>query len=192
MVAGDKQGMNLILKQFKKEGGQINFPLVLQVPRNERLPDLAKKDFVQTAAILNVALTGAFENMALRKGMDEEQILDLTEAIIDTSSEDNLSLEDLMLFLQRLVRGEYDCGETMTIAKFMKLFELYREERWQELVRYRNEVHEQKKCFGDNGRTMQRDELNEHFSSIGSRLSDMKSQIERLKEENKNLKMDNF
>ncbi len=97
-----------------------------------------------------------------------------------------------MLFLQKLVRGEYDVGETMNIPKFLKIFEIYREHRWQELNRIRDERHTQYKVCGNTGKSMQRDELSEHFSNFGSRINEMKQKIENLKEQNNSLKMDNL
>lgn len=192
MEVGDKQKVNLILRQFKDNSGCVNFPMVLKVPVSERIPELAKQDFGRINLLIIGAITVSFESLGLRKGLDADQILDLSEAIIDTSTEDNLSFEDLMLFLQKIVRGEYEIGETMNIPKFMKVFELYREERWQELNRYRNEQHAQNKVLGDTGKTTQPDELSEHFSNFGSRIAEMKDSIRSLRDENKNLKMDNL
>jgi len=142
---------------------------------------------------ITAALHLSMESMNLKRGLTVDQEIDLAEAIIDTASEDNLALEDLMLFLQKLVRGEYaPMYESLDIPKFMEKFEIYREERHQQCRRIREEQHIQYKKSGDTGRTTQVDELSEHFSSIGERMSEMKSRINSLKDENKNLKMDNF
>lgn len=192
MEAGQNQEVNLILRQFKNDAGLVKFESVLRIPRTERIPALAKIDFKRILMLTIGAVTMAMKSLNLKNGLNEIQILDLSEAIIDTANEDNLSFEDLMLFLQRLVRGGYEIGETMNIAKFLKVFEIYREERWQELNRIRNEIHTQHKVCGNVGKSMQRDELSEHFSNFGSRISQMKNQIESLKEMNKSLKMDNL
>jgi len=39
---------------------------------------------------------------------------------------------------------------------------------------------------------MQRDELSEHFANFGSRINEMKQQIQSLKETNNSLRMDNL
>jgi len=192
METGKHQEVNLILKQFKDEVGLVKFENVLSIPKEERIPALAKKDFMRTNMLVIGALTMAFKSLNLKNGLNEFQILDLSETIIDSSNEDNLSFEDLMLFLQKLTRGEYDVGESMNIPKFMKTFEIYRQKRWEELNRIREERHCQYKSFGNTGKSSQPDQLSEHFAKIGSRLSDMKSAISYLKEENKNLKMDKF
>lgn len=72
--------------------------------------------------------------------MNAAQIEELTYTVIETSEEDNLSLEDVVLFLQRLVRGEYGANyESMDITKFMEKFEVYREDRYQSIRNLRDE-----------------------------------------------------
>ena len=192
MEAGKMPEVNLILKQYKDDVGLIKYESVLSIPTTDRIPALAKQDFMRINMLIIGALTMAFKSLNLKNGLNEFQILDLSEAIIDTSNEDNLSFEDLMLFLQKLVRGEYELSENMNIPKFLKIFEVYREKRWQELNRIRDEQHTQHKAFGSTGKNTKTDPLSEHFSSLGSRLSEMKESINRLKEENKNIKIDNF
>jgi hypothetical protein len=192
METGEMMQVNNILKQFKHENGLVKFENVLAIPRNERIPTLAKKDFMRINMLIIGALTMAFKSLNLKNGLNEFQILDLSEAIIDSSEEDNLSFEDLMLFLQKLVRGGYKLCETLSIAKFLEIFEIYREERWQELNRIRDEIHTQHKVCGDVGKSMQRDGISEHFASFGSRISQMKNAIQSLKEQNNSLKMDNL
>lgn len=192
METGAHQEVNIILRQYKNEAGLVKFENVLAIPRSERIPELAKKDFKRILMLTIGAVTMAIKSLNQKNGLNEIQILDLSEAIIDTANEDNLAFEDLMLFLQKLVRGEYDIGETMNIPKFLKVFEIYREHRWQELNRIRNEKHTQYKVQGDIGKSTQPDELSEHFANFGSRINQMKNQILNLKEQNNSLKMDNL
>lgn len=193
METGNNQQVNLILKQYKEPNGLVKFDAVLRIPPNERIPALAQIDFSAINMVIIGALTMAMKSLNLKHSLNEIQILDLSEAIIDTSHEDNLAFEDLMLFLQKLVRGEYEVtSDSINIPKFMKLFEVYRQKRYEELNRIRDEQHTQFKAFGNQGKHAAPDILSEHFSKLGSRLSDMKDAISYLKEENKNLKMDNF
>lgn len=193
MQQGDRTELNAILRTYKTSTGSVNYPAVLSVPVMERIHAMANKDYTGICAIILGALTVAMESMNLKRGMNSVQLNDLAEAIIDTSGEDNLAFEDLMLFLQKLIRGEYGTTyESMDIPKFMTFFEKYREERWQELNRVRNEQHTQYKVSGDTGRTVQPDELSEHFGNMANRMSDMKTRLTELREQNKNLKMDNL
>ncbi len=193
MAEGKHQEIRSILKQYKNEYGIVKFENVLAIPRTERLPELAKNDFMGTNMLVIGALTMALKSLNLKNGLNADQILDLSETILDTSVEDNLAFEDIMLFLQKLTRGEYEItSENLNIPKFMKLFEIYRQNRWEELNRIRDEIHTQNKVCGDTGKTMQRDELSEHFANFGSRINEMKQTIENLKMTNNSLKMDNL
>ncbi len=189
METGNRTEMNLILRQYK-DNGRINFPMVLSIPVKERIPTLAKKDFKRINMLVIGALTLAMESLNTKRRLNEIEILDLSETIIDSAGEDNLSFEDLMLFLQKLTRGEYKVPAELDIPKFMEIFEIYREQRHQELQEYRYNQHLQYKSLGDAVRTTQPDMLSEHFASMGERMSQMKEKISTLKQENYSLKMD--
>lgn len=190
---GNKAEINASLRVHKTETGLINYKSVLSIPRSERICELVKTDPVKIPMLITVALTLAFESLNLKRGMSAAQVVDLAEMIVDEAGQDYLSMEDLLLFLQKLVRGEYGTNyESMDCAKFMDKFEVYREARYQALKEHQREQHVQHKVMGDTGRETQKDELSEHFSSFGERLSGMKYEISKLKEENKNLKINNF
>ena len=191
METGNRQQISTILRDYKTSHGVVKYDKVLAIPTNERIPALAQKDFGKMITVISAALTLAFEGMNLKRGMNALQVVDLAEAIIDTAGEDNLAMEDLMLFLQKLVRGEYGAMyESMDIPKFMTAFEEYRETRWQSLNNIRYEQAAQHKAMGDSERSNQTDELSEHFAKLGDRMSEMKSKIDNLKQENYSLKMD--
>ena len=140
MEQSDKLGLSLALKPYKGANGVINFPTLFTIPSSERLPAMAREDIRRTAGVITVGLKFALESMNLVRPMNNNQIIDLVDAIIETSEEDNLSLEDLMIFLQQLVRGQYGkLYESLDIPKFMDMFEQYREERWQSLRNIRDE-----------------------------------------------------
>lgn len=106
-----------------------------------------------TISILVAALTLAFEQMNLSRPMNEDQIIDLADTLIDSSNEDYFSIEDLILFLQGLTRGQYGMlYESMDIPKFMEKFEMYRQQRHDayENIKYENQVNF--KSMGDTER----------------------------------------
>ena len=72
----------------------------------------------------------------------------------------------------------------------MIAFENYRELRHQQLHNIKYEQAAQHKVMGDTGRSNQTDELSEHFAKLGDTMSNMKSRISELKQENSSLKMD--
>lgn len=189
MEAGDKTGVSVILRDFKTPQGVIKYDKVLAIPSAERITVLAQRDFTRIITVITAALTLAFEGMNLKRGMNAIQTVDLAEAVVDTAAEDNLALEDLMLFLQKLVRGEYGAMyESMDIPKFMTAFEEYRETRWQSLNNIRYEQAAQHKVQGDAGRSNQPDELSEHFSKFADKISGMNSELKATRKENIELK----
>ena len=184
MEQGNRAEMNLILRQYK-DNGRINFPMVLSIPVTERIPMLAKQDFKRINMLVIGALTLAMESLNLKFPMNALQIVDLSEAIIDTAGEDNLSLEDLMLFLQNLTRGKYNpLYESMDVPKFMGKFEIYREERHQAMVQYRENKHLEYKALGDPSRTTTPETaFEQHLSEYATKLQKKTDEIKELRAE---------
>jgi hypothetical protein len=140
LEAGKKLDVNRILSHYKTFNGATNFPKLFEINSEHRLPMLAKYDYRKAAMWVCGGVTMALDSMNLVRGMNENQVYDLTDFILDSSNEDNLALEDLMLFLQKLTRGEYGkLYESMDIPKFMEMFEIYREERFQAMRGIREE-----------------------------------------------------
>lgn len=91
--------------------------------------------------------------MNLRKGMNEDQLIDLAEMIIDEAHADNLSMEDVLLFLQQLVTGKAGkIFDRMDIPVFFELFEHYRQERYLALRYIQYEAECNYKALGDSTR----------------------------------------
>ncbi len=182
---GNKQEINLLLRQYKSDNGSPNFAALFTIPSSQRLPELAKTNYDDTIDVIAAGLTLAIENMNLKRGLTPSQILDLSEEILDTSNDDNLSFEDLILFLQALTRGRYgELYESMDLPKFMNLFGKYRDERWQEGARIRDEKHLEFKAMGDpqraNGKLTSFDE---HLSSYVTKLQAKNDEIKELRAE---------
>lgn len=189
MEAGTTMEVNRILKQYKLPDGSANYPVLFQVPTHERIPALAQIDYQRINMLVIGALTMAFEAMNLKRGMNEMQVLMASEMIIESSSEDNLSLEDVILFLQNMIKGKYDMSyESLDVPKFMKLFEIYRQERHSAILEYRENRHLEYKGLGDANRTNNADPLAEHFSKLGETISGLKERLRETSKENYVLK----
>jgi hypothetical protein len=153
MESSDRRAVNLEISIYKAPNGQENFPALLSIPTSERLPAMAAQDLQRTDMIVTAGLTMALEGMNLARSMNAAQVMDLSFAIIDTASEDNLALEDVVLFLQKLVRGHYGSNyESMDIPKFMGKFEEYRQERHESMMRIKEERDAQFKALPVNDR----------------------------------------
>lgn len=183
----DKFGIGLELKKYKI-GNEINFPTLFEIPKEQRITAMAKADLGATIKIITVALTLALETMNLKRGMTAFQILDLAEAIVDESESDSLAIQDLMLFLQKLTRGEYpEMFEGIDQAKFMSRFNIYRDERWQVGIWLRDQKHEELKGLGDDNFH----ERNNRVSSIDKELNDYRKKVQVRKDEAALVKREN-
>lgn len=141
MLSGNKTEVNYALTEFK-ERGVIRFDKILAVQSDQRIPALTKtiEGRMQVSAAITASIKSAFDNINLRIGLSPDQVVEIAEQIIDQSEEDYLSLEDVLLFLQQLITGKagkiYD---RMDVPTFFELFENYREQRYQELLRIRKD-----------------------------------------------------
>ncbi len=148
MDSGNVIEIHKALQKFKTKEGAANFTALFEIKNEDRLPALFKEAPEQIAAIISTALTIAFEDLNLARPMNGNQILRLSLRILDSSNEDNLALEDVALFLQKLTNGDYGkLYESMDMAKFMEMFEIYREERYQSIKTIREEQNIQHKAI---------------------------------------------
>lgn len=179
----DKFKISSELKKFKTETGGINFPAVFSIPKEERIVAMSEKDFAGTVKTISVAIALSLETMNLKRPMTNSQIFDLAETIIDDAGSDNLSLEDLMLFLQKMVRGEYaEVYESMDVPKFMKRFGEYRDFRWNEGIKIRDEKDQYFKLLGETKRAEQTSTaFGEYLSNFTTKIQTLKDEIIELK-----------
>jgi hypothetical protein len=192
---GSKQELNRELKAYKFENGSPNFPALFTIPTENRLPEMAKIDPDGTCILVTAGLTLAIESMNLKRGLNASQLVDLAEEILDSSVDDKLSFEDLMLFLQGLTRGRYgELYESMDIPKFMNLFGKYRDERWEEGVRLRDAKHDEYKNLGDKDRAGSRlNAFDQHLADYTTKLQAKNDEIKMLRAERKrNFDQNNF
>lgn len=184
---GENKEIAVILKQYKTPQGGVNYPAILSVPSSDRLPALYKQDFLKATALVVTALAMAFDRMNLKKKKDNNVgilINNIAEDVIDTAEEDNLSMEDLLLFLQNMVRGKYGVIEEISVGRFMALFDKYRDDRHDAYVEYKENQHLQYKSMGDADRSAPSNPLAEHFSRIGNSLHELRMNLAEQRKEN--------
>jgi hypothetical protein len=146
----DRVGINIELAKYKSQTGVILFEKLFALPIEQRIFSLAKNDMRGVVTTISVALKLAMESMNLKRPMNETQIVDLAEAIVDTAAEDKIAVEDLMLFLQGLTRGKYgELYDGIDMPKVMNKFDKFRDDRWDEGIRLRDQKHEEYKKLGD-------------------------------------------
>lgn len=147
---GNKVAVTMHLNKFKANG-IIQFDQVMTLPSTERIPALAKTENgrYEVLVALTASLKSAFNNFNLKFAMNEDQIIELADQIIDQSYEDNLAIEDVLLFLQGLLTSNYGkVYDRMDIPLFFEFFEKYRQKRHDQLIILRDEQQTQAKTMG--------------------------------------------
>lgn len=147
---GNKMEVNTYLTKFK-ERNQIQFPKLFELPLTDRIPELIKtevgRDNVFIALVASIK--SLFNNVNLRVGLNEDQMIEIAEQVIEQSHEDNLALEDFLLFGQKFLVGEYGkIYDRMDVPTFFEFFEKYRQQRHEAILNIRYEQASQYKVEG--------------------------------------------
>lgn len=153
MVGSTGQVFNELCR-YKEKGEARPMAIIENVPVSNRLPALAQSYGTEKiAAVLAKAITKALANFNLRVGMNADQILELAYALIDSSNEDQLAFEDIMLFLDGMVKAKYGkVYDRMDIPTFFEMLEVYRDQRHKAYISYKEEKESQYKTGGDSNR----------------------------------------
>lgn len=80
------------------------------------------------------------------EGVTDSISLQMADTLIDSATEDYLSIQDVLIFLRQLRAGHY--GKfygTPTVMQFMDFFEQYRQDRHTAYLKSKNEQHQQLK-----------------------------------------------
>jgi hypothetical protein len=177
ILGGNKSEIAHRLALYKKQQ-VVQYGSLLAIPRSERIPALTTDidGRMKVSAAISASLRSAFENLNLRVGMNPDQIVELAEQIIDQSSEDYLSLEDVLIFLQQLITGKVGkIYDRMDIPTFFELFEVHRQERHEKLVAIREEQVAQQRMYGDDGTRLSDNQSRKrelHRSAVGDYLKE--------------------
>jgi|GEM_PF-2146706 len=158
------------LARYRERGQVLPVRIMQEVPLPDRLPGLTEKyGRAKISALLSVALTNCFEKMNIRKDMNGEQIVELAEEIINTAEEDQLAIEDVLMFLDGLLKAKYGkIYDRMDIPTFFEFFERYREARHQELLRFREEQNAQFRALGTTDRSSNYQNKEEHSKALAA------------------------
>lgn len=134
-----------------KERGAIKFEKVLDISMNDRIPTLANTEAGREEVFIALvaSLTSLFSNINLRVGLNEDQVIEIANLIIEQSHEDNLALEDFLLFGQKFLVGDYGkIYDRMDVPTFFEFFEKYRQARHEGILNIREEQQAQFKSMG--------------------------------------------
>lgn len=175
LTSGDRLAIAPALKSYKLPSGGTDYVEVLKIPMDDRLLGLSEKlGFEMVYKNIVGAITVAMENLNISKPLSADQILELADEIMDTAGQDALSLEDILLFLQKLVRGETaETYSRMDIPTFMRMLEKHRESRYKALKNYEYEQHAQLKGLAPGVQGKQRLNIDEDAGTVLSLMQTM-------------------
>lgn len=148
----------MMLASFR-EKGEVKYERSLAIPMERRIPELTKtpEGRMQVSIAIASSMLSAFQHIEKAK-MSAETIKEIAEGIIDSSHEDQLSIEDVLLFLKDMLMGKYGkITGSLDMPAFFDLFENYRDERYKTIRKVRWEEHLSYKSLGDSNRSF--DEL---------------------------------
>lgn len=139
---GDQQLVKTMLQGFTTCKGTTNYPALLLVPSSERITALVKTNRKEVHQVVAAQIEFAMKFFNIPNGLNVEQIFLLADTIIDDAASDNLSVQDVFVFLQKLVAGKMGVVyNRLDIPTFMELFEIHRQERHEEILNFRYEEH---------------------------------------------------
>jgi hypothetical protein len=143
----------LAMVQHYSERNYPKFTELLKI--RERIPDLVKSvGTSDMGKIIMVEITKFINCYTVVRPMNADQIAQCAFALISTSEEDNLSLQDLVVFFEGAKQGKY--GRVLDHIDQHTIFEMleqYRNERHRQYLHIKEENDVQFKGLGDRNRT---------------------------------------
>jgi len=154
LVAKSKPQQIAAMLEPYRERGLVDHRKTLAISMDYRIPQIIQQPGgrLRVSVAISSAIASAFGHIEKAK-MNAEQIVELAEGIIDTSHEDQLSVEDVLLFLKDLLMGKYGkMSSGIDMPAFFEVFERYRDERYRTIKAIRYEEHLTFKSLGDSNR----------------------------------------
>lgn len=142
---------NLVVHNYQHEGA-VAYEALLSIPQSERIPGLINSYGKKTVHRLLVMILREFNNKLLlpkAKKLTETKISMAACELMLTAEEDQLSLEDLILFLQRAKAGLYGPIKNLILPSILfDKFEMYRQARHDVYMRVKAELDAELKAMG--------------------------------------------
>ena len=147
---------NLVLQQYQNKD-QVNYDLLLAIPLHERIPGLIAEYGYQRMYRLLVTVIKEF-SMAIAlprsKKLNDTRVSVCACDLMLSSYEDQLSLEDIILFFERAKRGKYGpIKKALTHQLINEMLEVYRQERHEAYIQRKEAKEAELKLLGPAART---------------------------------------
>ncbi|MBD0297438.1 MAG: hypothetical protein ICV84_19980 [Flavisolibacter sp.] len=142
---------NLIMHQYQ-QGDVINYDLLLSIPIEDRIPGLIEEFGVKRTHRLLVMILKEFNNslyITKSKKLTDTKISVCACDMMIAAHEDQLALEDIILFLERAKQGKYGAIKNLVRhQQLMDLLEKYRQARHEAYMQAKQEKEHQLKALG--------------------------------------------
>lgn len=147
---------NLVQQQYSKDG-EVNFPLLLSIPLQDRIPALVQEFGVKRMYNLLLMIVKAFTfslPIPKTKKLNDTRMSVCACDLILTAQEDQLSLEDIILFFERAKAGKYGpIKSLLSHYQIMSLLDQYRAERHEAFMKIKVEKDAELKTLGPTERS---------------------------------------
>jgi hypothetical protein len=146
----------LIVQQYQKDG-EVRFDKLLSIAIEDRIPGLIEENGNKRIYQLLVMMVRAFcfaLPLPKTKKLSETKMSVLACDIMLSSYEDQLSLEDVILFFERARQEKY--GKIKSLyhhQQVMNMLEQYRQARHEAYIKLKQEKENELKTLGPSGRT---------------------------------------
>lgn len=149
ITSNDRLEIAKCLNRFY-HNGLISFKEVFLIPSEDRIKGLcAVYGQKQIHSVLGAAISNALG--LIENNLTGEAVFEISAEILNDNS-DNLSIEDVMIFLKQLTGGKYTVYGKLDMIKFLECFEKYRDDRWSEALNIRYEQDHRLNSLGPSDR----------------------------------------
>ena len=162
-MKGTSGEIHIEMCRYKDKGEPLYVKVLELVPVSERLPALSKLYGPEKmTGVLSVLITKTLNNFNLRVGMNPEQITQLSYSLIESAEEDQLAIQDIVLFLDGMLKYKWGkVYDRMDMPTFYEMLEVYRNERHKAFMSKKEEESTQFKAYGDTNRmSVEQDKTN--------------------------------
>ena len=142
---------NLVLQQYEKNG-EIRFDLLWSVPATDRIPELTREYGKKRMYKLLVTLLKEFSvsiPLPKTKKLNDTRINVCACDLMISAEEEALSIEDFILFFERVKRGNYGLMKKyLTHQAIKEKLEIYLADRRQAFSEFSEQKHTELKTLG--------------------------------------------
>lgn len=186
ILKADHERVHGILQTYQ-ERGTVLFDKVLAISLHARIPNLTHVyGFENIHKLIGALLTAFNESLNLVRPMTPEQIFECSRELVMTTEEDQLSIEDYVLFFKGAKEGKYGrVFDRMDQQTIFEMLEQYREQRHKEFLKIKETKHLEKKALGPADRTNEPNPLQESMNNLVGRLGEMKEKLQAQREINR-------